>query len=62
MPRVEYEDLYTSLAQLFSHALPLLESVYSYCRVVKEHHLRDHQEEMEYNPAKLDLMQERSIS
>lgn len=39
-PRSEYHDLYDSLQHLFSLALPLLESVYSYCRVVQRHHLR----------------------
>jgi len=35
VPRSRYEDLYTSLAQLFSQALPLIESVFSYGRVVR---------------------------
>ena len=42
VPRSDHESLYVSLAQLFSHALPLLESVYGYCRVVKTYHLRSH--------------------
>merc|ERR1712087_750842 len=44
-------------SQLFSQALPLLESVYGYCRVVKAHHLRDEDEEMDWddnNPAPID--------
>eukprot|EP00546_Thalassionema_frauenfeldii_P009875 CAMPEP_0178919038 /NCGR_PEP_ID=MMETSP0786-20121207/14189_1 /TAXON_ID=186022 /ORGANISM="Thalassionema frauenfeldii, Strain CCMP 1798" /LENGTH=671 /DNA_ID=CAMNT_0020592873 /DNA_START=19 /DNA_END=2031 /DNA_ORIENTATION=+ len=36
LPRSNYESLYDSLAQLFSHALPLIESVFSYGRVVRE--------------------------
>mmetsp|Transcript_1707 Transcript_1707/g.3693 ORF Transcript_1707/g.3693 Transcript_1707/m.3693 type:complete len:952 (-) Transcript_1707:649-3504(-) len=40
IPRSEYAALYDSLAHLFSLALPLLESVYSYCRVVKRSHVR----------------------
>jgi len=35
VPRSQYEPLYTSLAALFSHALPLIESVFSYGRVVR---------------------------
>ena len=35
VPRAQYEPLYSSLAALFSHALPLIESVYSYGRVVR---------------------------
>jgi len=62
VPRSMHEDLYTSLAQLFSHALPLLESVYSYCRVVKEHHLRDHEEEMEWHDGPLEAIQEVPLS
>ena len=62
VPRSMHEDLYTSLAQLFSHALPLLESVYSYCRVVKEHHLRDHEEEMDWSDAPLEAIQEVPLS
>ena len=50
VPRSEHEDLYISLAQLFSCALPLLESVYSYCRVVKQHHLRRHQYDVDHGP------------
>ncbi|CAJ1941610.1 unnamed protein product [Cylindrotheca closterium] len=40
VPRSEYAALYDSLAHLFSLAVPLLESVYSYCRVVKRSHVR----------------------
>jgi hypothetical protein len=39
VPRSQYNDLYQSLQELFSLALPLLESVYSYCRLVKRDHL-----------------------
>jgi hypothetical protein len=35
VPRPQYEPLYKNLAQLFSHALPLIESVFSYARVVR---------------------------
>jgi len=35
LPRSNYEPLYDSLAQLFSHALPLIESVFSYDRIVR---------------------------
>lgn len=47
----ETEPLYGSLAQLFSQALPLIESVYGYCRVIKdEEYLRmDEDEEMDYD-------------
>ena len=48
VPRSEHEELYTSLADLFSQTLPLLESVYSYCRVVKGR-LRQDNEELDYD-------------
>lgn len=35
VPRSKYETLYDSIAQLFSHALPLIESVFSYGKVVR---------------------------
>mmetsp|Transcript_34295 Transcript_34295/g.67426 ORF Transcript_34295/g.67426 Transcript_34295/m.67426 type:complete len:683 (+) Transcript_34295:84-2132(+) len=35
VPRSEYETLYQSLSELFSHALPLIESVFSYGRSVR---------------------------
>jgi hypothetical protein len=46
VPRSQYEPLYTSLAALFSHALPLIESVLSYGRVVRPL-IRDDDEEDE---------------
>eukprot|EP00980_Cylindrotheca_fusiformis_P019376 scaffold6651_cov99-Cylindrotheca_fusiformis.AAC.5 len=49
VPRDEQEELYASLGQLFSQALPLIESVYGYCRVVKEHHLRSVEEDEDYD-------------
>jgi hypothetical protein len=62
VPRSQHEDLYTSLAQLFSHALPLIESVYGYCRVVKEHHLRKDDEDIEYDDDELEDIQEVPVS
>ena len=47
VPRDRFSDLYHSLQQLFSLALPLLESVYSYSRAVKPL-IRDVDEEMDY--------------
>ena len=35
VPRAQHEPLYSSLASLFAHALPLVEAVYSYGRVVR---------------------------
>lgn len=43
VPRSEHEELYTSLAQLFSQALPLFESVLSYGRSVRPR-IRDFEE------------------
>lgn len=43
VPRTEHEELYTSLAQLFSQALPLFESVLSYGRSVRPR-IRDFEE------------------
>ncbi|CAJ1967646.1 unnamed protein product [Cylindrotheca closterium] len=40
VPRQQHEELYELLGHLFSQALPLIESVYGYCRVVKEKHIR----------------------
>eukprot|EP00980_Cylindrotheca_fusiformis_P015364 scaffold4308_cov110-Cylindrotheca_fusiformis.AAC.2 len=63
VPRAKHEDLYSSLGQLFSQALPLIESVYSYCRVVKEHHLRiDEEEELDYNDAPIEEIEEVPVS
>ena len=46
VPRLEHKDLYASLGQLFSQALPLIESVYGYCLVVKEERLRTDDDEV----------------
>ncbi|KAL3936312.1 MAG: hypothetical protein SGBAC_008343 [Bacillariaceae sp.] len=40
VPRSEYSALYDSLGHLFSLAVPLMESVFSYCRVAKRSHVR----------------------
>eukprot|EP00980_Cylindrotheca_fusiformis_P026943 scaffold18138_cov128-Cylindrotheca_fusiformis.AAC.9 len=59
VPREEHEDLYMSLGQLFSQALPLIESVYSYCRVVKEKHLRtEEEEELDYDESSVEPIEE----
>lgn len=39
---------------MFLHALPLLELVYSYCRVVKTHHLRRHDNDVDYGPIEIN--------
>jgi len=62
VPRSEHEVLYGSLAQLFSQALPLIESVYGYCRVVKENHIRQRDEEMGYNDRPVQAIEERPVS
>jgi hypothetical protein len=62
VPREKYEDLYTSLAQLFSHALPFLESVFAYCQVVKQHHLRNIDTNYTWNPIPPGRIQERRLS
>eukprot|EP00980_Cylindrotheca_fusiformis_P004292 scaffold918_cov126-Cylindrotheca_fusiformis.AAC.71 len=64
VPRAEYEGLYTSLGQLFSQALPFIESVYSYCRVVKEHHMRrsDEEEDVDYDDWSIKEFEEVPLS
>jgi hypothetical protein len=43
-----HAPLYDSLARLFEHCLPFIESVYSYVRTVRPQ-LRDHDEDMDYS-------------
>ncbi|CAJ1967654.1 unnamed protein product [Cylindrotheca closterium] len=62
VPRSDHEELYGSLAQLFSQALPLIESVYGYCRVVKEDHIRDEDDDLDYNPKPAGPIEERPVS
>jgi len=64
VPRSEHEVLYGSLAQLFSQALPLIESVYGYCRVVKENHIRQpsEDEDMDYSKKPIQAIEERPVS
>eukprot|EP00980_Cylindrotheca_fusiformis_P020115 scaffold7177_cov83-Cylindrotheca_fusiformis.AAC.1 len=62
VPRAMHEDLYLSLGQLFSQALPLIESVYSYCRVVKEHHLRSDEDEVDFDDSTVDEIEEVPVS
>eukprot|EP00980_Cylindrotheca_fusiformis_P013396 scaffold3411_cov82-Cylindrotheca_fusiformis.AAC.2 len=62
VPRAMHEDLYLSLGQLFSQALPLIESVYSYCRVVKEHHLRSDEDEVDFDDSPVDEIEEVPVS
>lgn len=62
VPRSEHEELYESLAQLFSQALPLIESVYGYCRVVKETHIRQPGEELGYSGKAIPEIQEKPVS
>ena len=47
VPRSEHTGLYNSLAQLFSHAIPLLESVYSYGNYVRPL-IRDEPDDIDY--------------
>jgi hypothetical protein len=61
VPREKYSSLYTSLEQLFSHALPMLESVYSYGRVLREH-LRDEGDELEFDDTPPPSIQEKYFS
>jgi len=66
VPRSEHEDLYGSLQDLFAQALPLIESVYSYCRVVKKHHLRLHNpddgEDLDYDRKDIPPIRENPVS
>eukprot|EP00526_Cylindrotheca_closterium_P011461 CAMPEP_0113621420 /NCGR_PEP_ID=MMETSP0017_2-20120614/10946_1 /TAXON_ID=2856 /ORGANISM="Cylindrotheca closterium" /LENGTH=494 /DNA_ID=CAMNT_0000531165 /DNA_START=1 /DNA_END=1485 /DNA_ORIENTATION=- /assembly_acc=CAM_ASM_000147 len=62
VPRSEHEDLYKSLAQLFSQALPLIESVYGYCRVVKENHIQLDDEDLGYSEKPVPPIGERAVS
>eukprot|EP00980_Cylindrotheca_fusiformis_P013385 scaffold3410_cov141-Cylindrotheca_fusiformis.AAC.28 len=62
VPRAKHEDLYASLGQLFSQALPLIESVYSYCRIVKEQHLRSAEGEVEYDNSPIEEIEEVPVS
>jgi len=63
VPRSKYEDLYTSLSQLFSQMLPLIESVYGYCRTVKENHIRiEEDEELDYDDGPLEAIEETPTS
>mmetsp|Transcript_42564 Transcript_42564/g.102958 ORF Transcript_42564/g.102958 Transcript_42564/m.102958 type:complete len:712 (+) Transcript_42564:65-2200(+) len=64
VPRNENEALYGSLAQLFSQALPLIESVYGYCRVIKEEqYIRmDDDSEMSYDSVEPESMDEKPVS
>ncbi|KAL3937607.1 MAG: hypothetical protein SGBAC_007316 [Bacillariaceae sp.] len=64
VPRSENEALYGSLAQLFSQALPLIESVYGYCRVIKEEqYIRmDDDSEMSYDSVEMESMDEKAVS
>ncbi|CAJ1945269.1 unnamed protein product [Cylindrotheca closterium] len=64
VPRTENEALYGSLAQLFSQALPLIESVYGYCRVIKEEqYIRmDDDSEISYDSVDLESMDEKPVS
>eukprot|EP00980_Cylindrotheca_fusiformis_P020888 scaffold7902_cov129-Cylindrotheca_fusiformis.AAC.5 len=54
VPRAKHKGLYESLGQLFSQALPLIESVYSYCHVVQKQHLRINLEEIDSNTLSMD--------
>lgn len=58
----ENTDLYSSLEQLFSHALPQLESVYSYARAIKPHIRIQEDEEMDYNPRLVTVDTDRHYS
>lgn len=49
VPRSEFEPLYQSLSQLFSQALPLIESVFSYGRSVRPMIRHDDEDEMDWN-------------
>lgn len=64
VPRAEHEALYRSLSQLFSQALPLIESVYAYCRVVKEGgHIRyESDDEISYDDESLEQLEEMPVS
>ncbi|KAL3936253.1 MAG: hypothetical protein SGBAC_008396 [Bacillariaceae sp.] len=62
VPRSEHEELYGSLGQLFSQALPLIESVYGYGCVVKENHIRRPQDDMDYSDKPVPPIEERPVS
>ncbi len=48
VPRSQYEQLYSSLEQLFAYALPQLESVYSYGRAIRPHLRVEEEEELDW--------------
>ena len=48
VPRSQYEGLYSDLARLFEHALPLVEAAYAYGVAIRKR-MRDEGEEMDYD-------------
>ncbi len=58
VPRTKYEPLYCSLAHLFSHALPMIESVFSYGRSVRPRIRYEEDMEMDYDDSPVEPIKE----
>ncbi len=58
VPRSNYEVLYNDLANLFSHALPLIESVVSYARAVRPRIRHTDTDDIDYNERPVDPIAE----